>query len=66
MTTKRDELACELVASIVCGFALWAVLMLVGSALPIGSAVIADVARNAGAVFGVVMFVFLRVMWSVK
>ena len=56
MTTKRDELACELVASIVCGFILWAVLMLVGSAS------IADVARVAGSVFGVVMFIFLRVM----
>ena len=66
MTTKRDELACELVASIVCGFALWAVLMLVGSALPTGSAVIADVARVAGSVFGVVMFIFLRLVWRVK
>ena len=60
MTTKRDEVLCEIVASMIAGFALWAVLMLVGSAS------IADVARDAGAVFGVVMFVFLRVMWSVK
>ena len=66
MTTKRDEIRCEIVASVVCGFILWAALMLVGSAFHPSSQFIGDVARTGGAVFGVVMFVFLRVMWSVK
>ena len=62
MMTRRDEVLCEIVASIVCGFVLRAVLIVIGLALHPSSEFIYDVAHIAGFVFGVMMFIFLRIM----
>ena len=60
--TRRDEVLCEIVASMVCGFILWAVMVVIGLTLHPGSEFICDVAHNAGLIFGVVIFIFLRIM----
>jgi len=67
MMTRRDEVLCEIVASIVSGFVLWAAIIVIGLALHpssefICSEFICDVAHIAGFVFGVMMFIFLRIM----
>ena len=60
--TRRDEILCEIVASIVSGFVLWTAIIVIGLALHPSSEFICDVAHIAGFVFGVMMFIFLRIM----